>query len=229
MISQSQVFATRFFLCSVLAFGGLSGPPAKADGNRSWIDSLIAECAAGDKKNTFASLAYSPAGYAWCKWSNRSIKQSRNAAVKACENYVPRKMRKIAPCKIIYEEGMIIDSDAIKHERSPTRVPVAIEIYDRSKDLRQNYSGFMVYGGIVTGDREKLSLINRGGEPICVGDYQTSNLSSVSRANCFGDIFIAKNVSNLRFFKRGKYYSKAYDMDFSLPDGSYIRARPRFK
>lgn len=216
-------------IATVASLISLSANPVSASETKYWLDDLQEQCTEGDSASLFNALAYSPAGYAWCKWKKPSLKEARRAAIKRCNEYVPRKMRKLAPCKIIAEEGIILDDKAFNNERRKKKIPVSIETFDALNQIKKLHDGFLLLPGTVTNGRGSIALTYPDGSVMCHGTYKASNIRKISRVTCFDEFSFSKNhIRNLRFIRRGEFFDKVYDMDFSF-EGSYVKVRPKFQ
>lgn len=223
--SIRRTLAVFFLFASASA---LTLSPAMADQPKYWLDYFFDKCHAKESNGRRTVMAYSPAGYSHCFSGNHySQRSARRAAIFRCESRMPVYMRKIAPCRVIYEEGKVLDPEALEIERAPYQIPMTFEVFDGIKNVTTTADGFMVFDKFSDENARPIRLVLLNDRVICEGTYGSKGIEGSSRMICFGKFrFEGNNIGRAGFFQSGQRYKKYYEINFER-ERSYIKARFR--
>ena len=95
------------------------------------IDHPIDECKAYFRPGVHVAIAFSTTQTSHCVYGSRGgLAAVRAEAITICTRNVPANLRKKAPCKIIMEDGRIVQGGFVKSLRKPQRAPVSLEIFE---------------------------------------------------------------------------------------------------
>lgn len=174
------------FLMSMAVLMFLSVPVHAGEG-RYPLDWAIDYCRANEWGNT--ALAVADFGASWCAWDYPTKADARRAAVDGCRRYVPAALRKGANCKVIYENGRIVDPDRAALMRRDLRMPARIESFNGVARETVVHEGFITLGTAPDELTRTAEIFLGDGTPVCVGAARIRKLSTRFdfTATCFGD------------------------------------------
>ncbi len=170
-----------------MVFGNTGAQAAEGKDRKYAIDWALDYCKAKTRGNTV--MAVNDLGTYWCAWDWPSMAEARSEALRQCQAQPPATMRKSLPCKVMYENGKIVDPARYKAMRMDLRMPVMIESYNGATKKTENLKGYMVFGGAPDELTRTASIHLADGTAICVGAARLRRLKLQFSftATCFGD------------------------------------------
>jgi hypothetical protein len=124
-------------LSLLIAVGLVTARPALAEDYP--VDLALKMCSKHNKRH--AVLAVNDFGTPMCGWNYATLLEAREETIRLCTGYVPNSMRAKVKCRVIWENGEIIDAARVALMREPYRMPVTIEAAGKKA-----VAGFVQFG-----------------------------------------------------------------------------------
>lgn len=226
----------RFVFACVLAAFLLSPRSASAEAmnfaNLSYpaypVDQAIQACAKNLKRFEYVVLAYSPGGAMMCVYGDQELrKSSRDIALKNCNQNRTAAEAKLTKCRLVMENGKVIDTKFYKSQRRDARTPMDIEIYDGKTKKLSKTTGFLSSGRFLSRTSIEVKLTSGGGAVLCRGVMKFTGFSARFEATCFDKFVFSGAVPKSDGFTM---YEGQFVQRLTMKvkhDKSYISIKPR--
>jgi hypothetical protein len=151
------------------------------------IDQAIQSCTRLLKRYEYVVLAYSPGGAMMCVYGDQELRDSsREIALKDCNKNRTATEAKLTKCRLVMENGKVIDRKFYSSQRRDARTPMEIEIYDGKTNKLSKTTGFLSSGRFLSRSSVEVKLTTSGGAVLCSGVMKFTGLSARFEATCFG-------------------------------------------
>ena len=159
------------------------------------VDQVLQACNRNLKSFTFVALAVSPGGAATCMRGDREFaKESRKQALDDCNQNRTAAEAKLTKCRLVMENGKIIDTKFYNSQRRDARTPMDIEIYDGKTKKLSRTTGFLSSGRLLSETSVEVKLTTSGGAVLCYGVMKRSGFSARFEATCFDKFVFSGQV-----------------------------------
>ena len=186
-----KVFAAFFFIFMAAVISPGPGRAERMDfSNLSYplypIDQAIQSCAKNLKRAEYVVLAYSPGGAMLCIYGDQEMrKSSREIALSDCNKNRTAAESKLTKCRLVMENGKIIDRKFYASQRRDARTPMDIEIYDGKTKKLSRTTGFLSSGRFLSRTSIEVKLTSSGGAVLCKGVMKFTGFSARFESTCF--------------------------------------------
>lgn len=225
LLAVVTVFAISFGATKASAekigFAGLSFPAYQAD-------LAIQACGKYLKRYAYVVLAYSPADKFWCVYGDAGFAEgNRKEVVQNCNRSLVGAEAKSARCRLLMENGKIIDRDYYRTLRSDSRLPVNIEIFDGPTQKASRTTGYLSTGRMLSSTTMEGKLTTKGGTVLCQGKVLFGAAGSRFEGICFDEFkFTGKVPEPSGYMMHEGHWVQRVTMTFKHKD-SYIAVSPR--
>lgn len=159
------------------------------------VDQTIQACSRNLRSFEYVVLAYSPGGAATCVRGVKGLaKESRAQALQDCNSNRSGAEAKLTKCRLVMENGKIIDASFYKSQRRDARTPVAIEIFDGKTGKLSRTTGHLSSGRLLSRTSIEVKLTSSGGAVLCEGVMKFTGLSARFEATCFNSFAFSGRV-----------------------------------
>lgn len=210
-------------MCSADRAAAQGQSPAQPASNQYAIDFQVEQCS--NRAPTYAALAVSRLGISYC-YKDANIARAKNGAVDKCQQMVPRKFRKRAPCEIVSINGAIENPVLFGQLHQEMSIPVAIEVYDGDTQSSQVMTGSLILNGARSSNEHLFSLRAVGGLMLCTGFYKLVRSKVILTSRCFEQYrFADERVDHRGYALSNGSYAPVFGAKFKF-NASYIQFEP---
>lgn len=202
-------------------FTGLSFPAYQAD-------LAISACSKYLNRYEYVVLAYSPSDSFWCVYGDAGFAAtSRKEAVENCNRSLAAAEAKLTKCRLLMENGKIIDRKYLNTLRSDSRLPVNIEIFDGPTKKASRTTGYLSTGRMLSRSTMEGKLTTKGGSVLCRGKVLFGGSGARFEGVCFDKFtFTGRVPEPSGYMMHEGHFVQRVTMKFKHKD-SYIALSPR--
>jgi hypothetical protein len=202
-------------------FAGLSFPAYQAE-------LAIKACGKYLNRYEYVVLAYSPGDRFWCVYGDAGFAASnRIEAVKNCNKNLVAAEAKLTKCRLLMENGKIIDRKYFSTLRSDSRLPVNIEIFDGPTQKATRTTGYLSTGRMLSKTTIEGKLTTSRGAVLCRGKVLYGLSGGRFEGICFDKFkFTGKVPEPSGYMMHEGHLVQRVTMKFQHKD-SYIAVSPR--